>query len=78
MNSSADEVSIDPTALGIEVHLDPQMWSLPMGIAESTLAPAVLRLPRNEEAVGSNPATPTPSKQLRGQFTRVYELAPEC
>lgn len=46
---------VDPTTLGTEVHLDSQMWSLPVGIAESTLAPAVLRMYPAEHALIAGP-----------------------
>jgi hypothetical protein len=35
----------------------------------------VARFVRDEEAVGSNPATPTQKPQVKGQFLRDRELA---
>ncbi|MGH3935484.1 MAG: FtsK/SpoIIIE domain-containing protein [Pseudonocardiaceae bacterium] len=46
---------VDPSALRHEVQLDTQMWSLPVGIAESTLAPALLRVYQAEHALIAGP-----------------------
>jgi S-DNA-T family DNA segregation ATPase FtsK/SpoIIIE len=46
---------VDPTVLRNEMHLDTQMWLLPVGIAESTLAPAVLRVYSAEHALIAGP-----------------------
>src|SRR3954454_23455648 len=37
----------------------------------------VARFVRDEEAVGSNPATPTPKQQVRGRFSKIENRPPD-
>jgi S-DNA-T family DNA segregation ATPase FtsK/SpoIIIE len=68
---------VDPTALGSEVDLDAQVWSLPVGIAESTLAPAVLRVYQAEHALIAGPPRSGRSGLLHGLALLLTTAAPE-
>ncbi|MGH3767320.1 MAG: FtsK/SpoIIIE domain-containing protein, partial [Pseudonocardiaceae bacterium] len=68
---------VDPSALLTEIHLDTQMWSLPVGIAESTLAPAVLRVYQAEHVLIAGPSRSGRSGVLRALAQMLTAAAPE-
>ena len=68
---------VDPAALRDEMNLDTQMWSLPVGIAESSLAPAVLRVYQGEHALVAGPPRSGRSGLLRALVSLLTTTAPD-
>ncbi|MGH8884619.1 MAG: FtsK/SpoIIIE domain-containing protein [Egibacteraceae bacterium] len=69
--------AVEPAALRDAVHLADQMWSLPVGIAESALAPAVLRVYPAEHVLVAGPARSGRSGLLHALAHLLVEAAPD-
>jgi S-DNA-T family DNA segregation ATPase FtsK/SpoIIIE len=67
---------VDPAALGSEVKLDEHLWELPVGITESTLAPALLRVYPSEHVLIAGPQRSGRSGLLRAIASLFTTTAP--
>jgi len=69
--------AVDPLTLRAETKLEDQMWSLPVGVSESTLAPAVLHVYQAEHALIAGPPRSGRSSLLHGLGVLLKAAAPE-
>jgi S-DNA-T family DNA segregation ATPase FtsK/SpoIIIE len=70
-------VAADPRELGHAARLDGEPWLLPVGIAESTLAPALLRVYPTEHVLIAGPARSGRSGLLCALATLLTAATPE-
>jgi S-DNA-T family DNA segregation ATPase FtsK/SpoIIIE len=68
---------VDPAVLCSEVRLDEQLWELPVGITESALAPALLRVYPGEHVLISGPQRSGRSGLLNAIASLFAMTAPE-
>jgi S-DNA-T family DNA segregation ATPase FtsK/SpoIIIE len=68
---------VDPDALRAEVKLHEQLWELPVGITESALAPALLRMYPGEHVLIAGPQRSGRSGLLRAIASLFTEAAPD-
>ena len=68
---------VDPAVLCSEVKLDEQLWELPVGITESALAPALLRVYPGEHALIAGPQRSGRSGLLRAIASLLTTTAPD-
>ena len=68
---------VDLTVLRTDMNLDTQMWSVPVGIAESTLAPAMLHIYPAEHALVAGPPRSGRSGLLRALAHLLTTTSPD-